>query len=110
MIKGFNKTLTIILVFAVILIIWIFFIPPLTKSSILNITDNNKVPADSNCQISGCSGELCLESGNGGVASVCLYKKEYVCYKTAKCEKQTTGKCGWTKTPELIGCLKRNQE
>lgn len=55
------------------------------------------------CYIGGCSGQICGEVE--GIVSDCVYKKEYSCYKDAKCERQQDGKCGWTETNELKVCL-----
>ncbi len=38
--------------------------------------------------------------------STCEYREEYGCYKSATCERQDSGKCGWTETEELNSCLK----
>ncbi|MDX1535185.1 MAG: Gmad2 immunoglobulin-like domain-containing protein [Candidatus Spechtbacterales bacterium] len=54
------------------------------------------------CVIGGCSGEICSDKE---MSSACVYKEEYACYKTATCEKQENGECGWTKTKELNQCL-----
>ncbi len=56
------------------------------------------------CVIGGCSGELCAEEG-GELVSNCIYNPAFVCYKSAKCERQATGSCGWTETPELKACI-----
>ena len=56
------------------------------------------------CITTGCSGTVCAEPGKE-VITTCEMKPEYACYKNAKCERQTTGACGWTQTPELTGCL-----
>lgn len=55
------------------------------------------------CYIGGCSSEIC--SDKQGVASTCIYREEYVCYKSASCTRQTNGSCGWTQTPSLKACL-----
>lgn len=55
------------------------------------------------CYVGGCSAQLCSDTPN--MASTCEYKEEYACYKTATCERQSTGKCGWTPSPELSMCL-----
>jgi hypothetical protein len=55
------------------------------------------------CYIGGCSAQLCTD--NPGAASDCAYRPEYACYKTAKCERQSNGQCGWTQTSELAACL-----
>jgi SanA protein len=60
------------------------------------------------CFVGGCSNEIC--SDQQGIASPCIYRPEYACYKTATCERQTSGQCGWTQTPELSACLKSSTE
>lgn len=55
------------------------------------------------CVVTGCSGQVCASEES---VTTCEFRAEYTCYKTARCEKQTTGKCGWTETSELQACLK----
>lgn len=55
-----------------------------------------------NCRPSGCSGQICADQD---MMSDCQYREEYACYKTATCERQKSGKCGWTDTPALSACL-----
>ena len=57
------------------------------------------------CVIGGCSSRLCAEESEGNIVSTCEYREEYACFKTAKCEKQSSGKCGWSETEELNKCL-----
>lgn len=64
---------------------------------------NPKPVSGGACFIGGCSGEVC--SDQSGVASNCIYKPEFACYKKSKCERQVNGKCGWTNTEELQVCL-----
>ncbi|MDP3792980.1 MAG: hypothetical protein Q8Q89_04630 [bacterium] len=54
------------------------------------------------CRITGCSGQICSDED---VVTTCEFKEEYACYKTAKCEKQEDGKCGWIPSEELVACL-----
>ena len=64
--------------------------------------------SDEKCVVGGCSGQLCLqvtERQEDQIVSTCEWREEYGCYRTAKCEKQSDGKCGWTKTEELNKCL-----
>jgi hypothetical protein len=56
------------------------------------------------CIKTGCSGTVCTEPGKEVITN-CLYKPEYGCYKTARCERQADGACGWTQTAELTACL-----
>lgn len=59
--------------------------------------------ADKTCYVGGCSGQICSE--NEGVISTCEWREEYACYRTATCEVQADGNCGWTQTAELQACL-----
>ncbi len=59
--------------------------------------------ASGGCYVGGCSSQIC--SDDPGAISTCEFKEEYACYKTAKCERQSSGQCGWTDTPELQMCL-----
>ncbi len=55
------------------------------------------------CYVGGCSSEVC--SDQKGIVSTCIYREEYACYKTATCERQASGNCGWTETPALSACI-----
>ena len=55
------------------------------------------------CYVGGCSSQLCSDTPD--MVSTCEYREEYGCYQTARCERQTTGKCGWTMTNALQMCL-----
>jgi eight-cysteine-cluster-containing protein len=68
------------------------------------LTKNNRY-ATSGCLVSGCSGQLCTEASGEGLITTCEYREEYACYKTAVCERQSSGQCGWTETPGLAQCL-----
>lgn len=64
------------------------------------------LPASGECVVGGCSGQFCIsKSESEGFVSTCEYKEEYACYKTATCELQASGTCGWTQVPELTSCL-----
>jgi len=56
------------------------------------------------CMKTGCSRQVCSDEE---VITTCEFKTEYECYKTAACERQKNGGCGFTQTPQLIACLKR---
>ncbi len=66
--------------------------------------DGEKMPP---CIKTGCSAEVCSDQK---VATNCIYKEQYVCYKTAKCERQTNGSCGWTPSPTLDACLAKYED
>lgn len=61
---------------------------------------------ETGCKIGGCSGTICHNETDELGITACNYRNEYACYKTARCEKQTNGKCAWTQTSELQSCLK----
>jgi len=58
------------------------------------------------CKKTGCSGQVCSDQE---VITTCEYKSEYECYKKATCERQANGDCGFTPTPKLTACLRRNR-
>jgi hypothetical protein len=60
-------------------------------------------PPVKKCYVGGCSGQLCSETE--GLISTCEWQPQYACYKTATCEAQADGSCGWTPTAELKACL-----
>ncbi len=57
----------------------------------------------SGCYVGGCSSQICSDKKD--MASTCEYNETYACYKTATCERQVSGECGWTSSPELLSCL-----
>lgn len=59
------------------------------------------------CVVTGCSSEICADEE---VYSTCRYRQEYSCYQSARCERQTSGLCGWTETEELKQCLSNQGE
>ncbi len=63
--------------------------------------------ARAGCKVGGCSSELCVDEDSENVYSICIYSPMYDCYKTATCEKQDNGECGWTETSELQQCLEK---
>jgi hypothetical protein len=54
------------------------------------------------CRPTGCSNQICSDED---VMTTCEYRAEYSCYRTAVCERQTGGECGWTMTQELKSCI-----
>jgi hypothetical protein len=60
-------------------------------------------PNQGGCYVGGCSGQICSDDPNA--VSTCEYREEYACYKQSSCERQASGQCGWTETPELKACL-----
>jgi hypothetical protein len=60
---------------------------------------------DQDCVIGGCSRQLCSEAADGPLGSTCEWLEACACYRTASCERQNGGACGWTMTAELRQCL-----
>src|SRR5690606_36797473 len=56
-------------------------------------------PSLGECYVGGCSGQVC--SDRPDVMTTCTWRPEYACYQDATCERQASGECGWTMTPEL---------
>lgn len=56
------------------------------------------------CVRGGCGGQICEEEGRGTMTT-CEARPEHACYATATCERQASGACGWTETPELAACV-----
>jgi len=61
----------------------------------------------SQCIATGCSGQVCSDEE---VITTCEYRPEYACYKSAVCERQINGECGWTQTVELSQCIEDAQK
>jgi eight-cysteine-cluster-containing protein len=72
--------------------------------------ENGKpVPQVTQCEVGGCSGELCVPEGADGTSD-CVWLEEYTCYNNATCEPQPDGECGWTPSEELDACLAHARE
>lgn len=79
---------------------------PGTKSNPnLNSNPTPKPVTTGACYVGGCSSQICSDQKD--MASTCEFKEEYACYKTATCERQASGMCGWTDTPKLRSCIAR---
>jgi hypothetical protein len=79
------------------------------ESFYLQVTSSTKPVTGGSCVVGGCSSQLCGEAADmDAMVTTCEYREQYACYQSAKCERQATGKCGWTETPELAMCLKTN--
>jgi len=68
------------------------------------------VPEQAQCQITGCSGEICAPYP---VASSCVWLPEYECLRLTTCEllqgPNGEATCGWVQTPEYLECLQQIQ-
>lgn len=82
--------------------------PVATPSPVMRESPSPKVsPLAQKCVVGGCNGEICHSADEEPPVSICVYKPEFACYKTARCEAQSNGKCGWTQTPELKQCIEK---
>lgn len=110
-----HKYLITGIIFAVIMLLFAFLgarsdflrnrkqskpIPNELTKSLTPLPTNNKKSGE--CKITGCSGQICTEEE---VVTTCEYKEIYSCYKTATCEVQDNGECGWTMNDQLSRCL-----
>ncbi len=69
-------------------------------------SDSRQIIRD-DCHVGGCSNQLCSDEPD--VVSTCEWVPEYECYRTATCERQDDGACGWTETPDLQACLTQDR-
>jgi hypothetical protein len=69
----------------------------------LSLDESPRRGGEEGCYVGGCSSQLC--SDRTDIASTCEWRDDYACYRTASCERQATGECGWTETAELTACL-----
>jgi len=80
----------------------------LVAAAVSYVTNPLRIAQDEiKCTVGGCSGELCYDANDKSAptASICIWSSHYACYRTAKCQKQTNGKCGWNATNELNRCI-----
>ncbi len=77
------------------------------RAPILFAMGGESPPALLACKPTGCSGQICSDEAK---ISDCLYLPEYACYKTARCERQSDGACGWTPTVALKSCLDKARQ
>lgn len=57
------------------------------------------------CYITGCADHLCLDTIIDAPVTNCEIQPQYQCLPQSKCERQPSGQCGWTQTPEYLKCL-----
>ena len=81
------------------------FVNP-NESVASSTTSVPSAPASGACVPAGCSQTICADANDAqNIVTTCEYRADYACYKTARCERQADGKCGWTQTTELASCL-----
>ena len=63
-------------------------------------------PREAGCVPAGCSKEVCVDASRASeIVTSCVYLPQFECYKTARCERQADGRCGWTETAQLKACI-----
>jgi len=90
------------------------FVPPVEQTQpITPVPEQTPTPTtvaptpgtEKKCVPTGCSGELCVEEGKE-VVTTCVALPEYSCLANyAVCERQSSGKCGWTQTDTYQQCM-----
>lgn len=76
------------------------------QNSRVYVNQRPSAPSSGACAPAGCSSQLCVDADKAtDTVSTCEFRDSYACYRTAHCERQTTGECGWTQTAELRACL-----
>ncbi|HIH42853.1 TPA: eight-cysteine-cluster domain-containing protein [Candidatus Woesearchaeota archaeon] len=66
-------------------------------------TDANECAKDSDCEVGGCSGQVCAKGGSR-VITTCEYRAEYSCYKLTECV-CVESRCAWIEKQEFVRCL-----
>jgi len=79
----------------------------LDDNSKLDNTEEAECTASSDCEIGGCSGEIC-NPAEQKMFTTCEYREEYSCYKLASCG-CVNGKCSWQKNEAFDSCFAEKQ-
>ncbi len=64
--------------------------------------DKPECQQDSDCVVSGCSGQVCAAEPQ---ATTCEWREEYACYQEYGDCGCNEGSCGWAQTDDLVQCL-----
>lgn len=84
---------------------------PYDDKEVIALPPQPHVVKQGGCAVAGCSGQLCVEADTAStIVTTCEFLPAYACYRSATCTRQTTGRCGWTPTPELSACLANTDE
>ncbi len=63
------------------------------------------------CIPAGCSSQLCVPTDVAHeIVTTCEWTPLYGCYRKATCERQESGQCGWTETPDFTACVENIAE
>lgn len=92
-----QKFLLILLPIFIIFAAFIIIYPQ--KNHITKVTSNPCIKA-------GCSQQLCVDKNNpGNTTTTCEWQEKFRCLKSAPCEIQNNGLCGFTYNSEYQQCL-----
>lgn len=87
---------TLILV-GLLFVVSIFYL----NTSSVGVTREVYCLENSDCLVSGCSGEVCYHKER---MTPCVYREEFECLAHTSC-KCLDGVCAWVPTPEYIECM-----
>jgi eight-cysteine-cluster-containing protein len=59
------------------------------------------------CVRDGCSRTICRGEEEEPMMTTCEWREVYSCYRTARCERQSNGRCGFTQTSQSSACFRR---
>ena len=100
-----KKRILLIGILIVIALALVTGLTPTTKDPIESIQIEPTTEIK-DCFATGCSGQVCADEP---VITTCEFLSKYQCYKSAQCQRQANGRCGWTVTDELRACLYSNR-
>ena len=73
--------------------------------------DTPEPPLPTDCAPAGCSSQLCVPADVAHeIVTTCEWTPLYGCYQKATCERQESGQCGWTETPDFTACVENIAE
>ncbi len=78
-------------------------------STTSSLNDKIECNNDSDCNIGGCSSQICGNKGKiKDIITTCEYKSEYECLKKTNCG-CVNSKCAWKENPEYLNCLREKR-
>lgn len=102
--QSVTKVIVVVVVgmilFALCIVVFALVIVVYSTNAVKSDLNNANTPKQ--CVVTGCSGQICSDQYQ---VTDCAYREEYACYKSATCEPQSNGECGWTQTDELTQCI-----
>ena len=104
-----NKIFFVVLVITIVVIgiLYAYMSNNSQNKTVTTIPEEDRILVKDGCKIVGCSGTICMDENEEWGWSFCNWSPIYACYKDAytTCERQSSGRCAWTNTPEFRACL-----